>query len=919
MARVHSLKYLLSFTCSITLNVLLVSMLIHNRTWKQNWTQEATAEAEAVSSISCSGHGSAFLDGLLANGKPVCECNMCYGGSDCSQLLPDCMVDADSGNPTFLEPFWVKNAASSAIMIAGWHRLSYEFNDGSLISEELKTHIRKVHESVGNAITDGKYIVFGAGATHLLNAAVHALSTSNNGSSSPTKVVASIPYYPVYKEQTEIFNSEDYKFNGDTSMWKNDNSNSTFIELVTSPNNPDGQTKKAVLQGQFVKTIQDLAYYWPHYTPIPAPADEDLMIFTLSKVTGHAGSRFGWAIIKDEAVYKRMLNYVDLTTFGVSKDTQLRVLKLLKVVLSGNGRAMYEFGYNTMKNRWNRLSKALSQSERFSIQKLKPQYCSFSQQIRTPSPAFAWLKCERSILKDRSCYEVLKEVNITGRAGRLFGAGKRYVRLSLVSNEDHFDLLLRQINKVVSMEIDDKLRVVTASLGLKHNESTVLSSGCYRNISLGFRMELETLNSNMFRRQHGLNLPIASCLRLRSQRLVRLRFRPSSVSASSVTNTQCLGVARELLLNFNKAWNFYNYGVIAKRKRDEAHLSPKFVPFVNCFPICQTCLPSNRNMDAQAKKKALFRSKLNAQKKEKRIESPLVRYNEFDQPVCRVCDVVLKSESLWDAHQVSRKHRQAISNLKANAAGSTKHNNAKPVADTNPPKAKSEHSLDSQIKLPEVSREVSKPQSSSVLPPGFFDDINSGKTKSEHLADSDLGRKAGVSAQVLNLEKEKGHFHDNNAAKSNVSQAAMDSGLTSVKTDDTETKQVKGILPEGFFDNKEADLRARGIKPVKPDVKDEYKEFEKLIQEDLKDVDDRLEEEEIDAAEMIEEEEFVEQKILSEKVEMLKKRRLELKAANAAKRGKSSEVVAKGSRQEESSSDDESEENFAVNWRAQHL
>lgn len=36
------------------------------------------------------------------------------------------------------------------------------------------------------------------------------------------------------------------------------------------------------------------------------------------------------------------------------------------------------------------------------------------------------------------------------------------------------------------------------------------------------------------------------------------------------------------------------------------------------------------------------------------------RYNEFDQPVCRVCDVVLKSESLWDAHQVSRKHREVI-------------------------------------------------------------------------------------------------------------------------------------------------------------------------------------------------------------------------------------------------------------------
>lgn len=89
MARVHSLKYILSFTCSIALNLFLVSMFIRNRC-QQNWTQEAMAEAEAVSSISCSGHGKAFLDGLLLHGKHVCECNMCYGGSDCSQLLPDC-------------------------------------------------------------------------------------------------------------------------------------------------------------------------------------------------------------------------------------------------------------------------------------------------------------------------------------------------------------------------------------------------------------------------------------------------------------------------------------------------------------------------------------------------------------------------------------------------------------------------------------------------------------------------------------------------------------------------------------------------------------------------------------------------------------------------------------------------------------
>lgn len=35
----------------------------------------------------------------------------------------------------------------------------------------------------------------------------------------------------------------------------------------------------------------------------------------------------------------------------------------------------------------------------------------------------------------------------------------------------------------------------------------------------------------------------------------------------------------------------------------------------------------------------------------------------------------------------------------------------------------------------------------------------------------------------------------------------------------SEARKAKGVLPEGFYDNKDADLRARGITPVKPDVK----------------------------------------------------------------------------------------------------
>lgn len=101
-----------------------------------------------------------------------------------------------SGDPLFLEPFWVKHATSSAIVVAGWHRMSYTYNDNSFISKELEKLIRKVHAHVGNAITENRYIVFGAGSTQLLAAAVHALSPTNS-SAPPAAVLASVPYYGV--------------------------------------------------------------------------------------------------------------------------------------------------------------------------------------------------------------------------------------------------------------------------------------------------------------------------------------------------------------------------------------------------------------------------------------------------------------------------------------------------------------------------------------------------------------------------------------------------------------------------------------------------------------------------------------------------------------------------------------------------
>lgn len=91
-----------------------------------------------------------------------------------------------------------------------------------------------------------------------------------------------------------------YKWDGDAHTF---NKEGPYIEMVTSPNNPDGTCREAVVKRGDGKLVHDLAYYWPHYTPITSPADGEIMLFTVSKCTGHAGSRIGWVINESNRLY----------------------------------------------------------------------------------------------------------------------------------------------------------------------------------------------------------------------------------------------------------------------------------------------------------------------------------------------------------------------------------------------------------------------------------------------------------------------------------------------------------------------------------------------------------------------------------------------------------------------------------------
>ncbi|KAL3617738.1 hypothetical protein CASFOL_038059 [Castilleja foliolosa] len=94
-----------------------------------------------------------------------------------------------------------------------------------------------------------------------------------------------------------------------------------------------------------------------------------------------------WALVKDRQAYENMLHYVGLAEMGISRDTRLRALQILK----GDVKQIFQFAYKTMSDRWDKLNDVISSSlNRFSIQEISPRFCNFFEQIRGPSPVTAY-------------------------------------------------------------------------------------------------------------------------------------------------------------------------------------------------------------------------------------------------------------------------------------------------------------------------------------------------------------------------------------------------------------------------------------------------------------------------------------------------------------------------------------------------
>ncbi|KAL3654029.1 hypothetical protein CASFOL_003710 [Castilleja foliolosa] len=362
-------------------------------------------------------------------------------------------INLDHGDPTMYECYWKENGQDLSLTIPSFQSLSYFSNPKNLcwfLEPKLEEEIKNLHKNAGNAVTENRHVVVGTGSSQLILAALFALSKSVNDPINPVSVVSASPYYSSYPEMTDFLRSKLFEWSGDALCFDKDG---PYIEMVTSPNNPDGVIRESVVNRPEGMVVHDLAYYWPQYTAITSAADHDVMLFTISKCTGHAGSRIGWALVKDESVARKMVKFIEINTIGVSKEAQLRAASILEIISLSCQPAhskprelenFFKHSHRQMAKRWQQLRDAVKNNDLFHVSKFPTQYCEFARGSTEAYPAFAWIKCKEGI----DCEKLFRGHKILTRSGRRFGCDPEYVRLSMLSRDEDFDLFVQRLSAI---------------------------------------------------------------------------------------------------------------------------------------------------------------------------------------------------------------------------------------------------------------------------------------------------------------------------------------------------------------------------------------------------------------------------------------------------------------------------------------
>jgi aspartate/methionine/tyrosine aminotransferase len=238
------------------------------------------------------------------------------------------MIDMAWGSPSFLAPYW----ASNPINVDKVKKpIKYEIGSRRI----LKRRIKQLHKKVGNVDVRNKHIVVGAGASQIILALLHVLKESAVGFDSAYAHPPHFSRFPAFAKYATL----DWRF-ADKS-----------ILITSNPNNPDNTTTD-ILDA----VIVDACYNWPQYTSEVKKYNHPIVVFSLSKATGHASTRIGWVILRDKELAKKLEQHIEVTTGGLSIDAQVKAEKIIEHQLQSS-HTVFDYGKHILEERWKLLKK----------------------------------------------------------------------------------------------------------------------------------------------------------------------------------------------------------------------------------------------------------------------------------------------------------------------------------------------------------------------------------------------------------------------------------------------------------------------------------------------------------------------------------------------------------------------------------
>ena len=315
------------------------------------------------------------------------------------------------------------------------------------VSQRVEAAIRNLHRRVGNVDVDQYHLVLASGGVQALDAAIHTMAkraAANATSDSPrVGMYAQAPHYPYFKLIADSL--------GPSLQWGADSGAHEVptIEIVTSPNNPDGRATSARMdQSHAELRIHDHVYNWPSFvTAHTSPSSSDwplrnaVMIFSLSKLTGHAGTRFGWALVAKFDVAKAMATHVWLKSGGPpGVESQMRAASIIRRVTQsvGTSNDFFEWVHTEMGNRYTVLESIFAGQQKFALLSERGSAC-------------AWLRCPPH---GDTCANRLRKVGIVSAEGENFGADSAHARVCVASHRSSFDIVARRLDMLVRQEQD---------------------------------------------------------------------------------------------------------------------------------------------------------------------------------------------------------------------------------------------------------------------------------------------------------------------------------------------------------------------------------------------------------------------------------------------------------------------------------